>query len=330
MRSRPEAVTDAFAGAVACMRHEARAIDAAADRLDADAFERACRLIVECGSTVAVAGAGTSGIVARKIAATFTSTGTPALFVHPADALHGGLGLIGSQSLVIAVSNGGESEELLALLPYLSSRQVPVIALVGRIASTLGRAAEIVLDVGVAAEADQHDLVPTASVAAALAVADALALAVMGIKNVTPESFAANHPSGRLGRRLTLRVRDVLTAGSPPATLRADAGLVEAASVISAGGAGAAVVLDGERLTGLVTDGDVRRVIERYGVDGISHLRVDEFMTTNPVTVDADCMAYDALRLMEDRPSQIATLPVLDEGWYVGLLRVHDLARRGL
>jgi len=329
-RSRLDVVADAAAGAVACMRHEARAIDAAADRLDADAFERACRLIAECGSTVAVAGAGTSGIVARKIAATFTSTGTPALFVHPADALHGGLGLIGSQALVIAVSNGGESEELLALLPYLSSRRVPVIAVVGRIASTLGRAAEVVLDAGVAAEADRHDLVPTASVAAALAVADALALAVMGMKGVTPEGFAANHPSGRLGRRLTLRVRDVLPPGSPPAALWADAGLVEATTVISAGGAGAAVVLDGDRLAGLVTDGDIRRVVEQHGVDAMSRLRVDDFMTTDPITVKADCMAYDALRLMEDRRSQIATLPVLDEGRYFGLLRIHDLARRGL
>jgi arabinose-5-phosphate isomerase len=280
---------------------------------------------------VATVGAGTSGIVARKIAATLTSTGTPALFVHPADALHGGLGAIGGQAVVIAVSNSGDTEEVLALLPYLRTREVPVIAIVGRPDSELGRAATIVLEAHAEREADPQDIVPTTSVAVALAVADALALTVMEVKGVTPEGFAANHPSGRLGRRLTLRVRDVMHSGDALVTAEADAALLDVVGAITSGGLGAvAIVSDGDRLEGIVTDGDVRRAIQRCDATGLKELRASDVMTAGPVSIAADEMAYQALRLMEDRPSQIGVLPVIDGERCVGLVRLHDLARIGL
>lgn len=313
------------------LRHEADAVATMAERLDAARFEQVVEFLVSCSGNVATIGMGTSGIVARKVAATLTSTGTPALFVHPADALHGGLGAIGSQEIVIAVSNSGETAEVLALLPYLSGRGVPVIAIVGRLQSTLARSAAVALEAYAVREADRYDLVPTASVAVALAIGDALAIAVMETKGVTPESFAANHPSGRLGRRLTLRVSDVMHAGSELPSIPVGASLFEAVSSITSGGLGAVVILgkDGE-LTGIITDGDVRRTVQRCEPEEFTRLQAADVMTAEPVTVASATMAYDALQVMEDRCSQIPVLPVVDGPRCVGLLRLHDLVRIGL
>jgi arabinose-5-phosphate isomerase len=313
------------------LRHEAEAISAAAERLDDAAFDRAVETLAACTGNVATLGAGTSGILARKIAATLTSTGTPAIFVHPADALHGGLGVIGGQEIVIAVSNSGETAEISALLPYLRSREVPVIAIVGALDSTLGRAAEIALEAFAAREAGPLDLVPTASSTVALAIGDALALAVMDAKGVTPEGFAANHPSGRLGRRLTLRVRDVMHSGDECPTAGPDAVLLDVVHAISSGGLGAVPIVDGdEHLMGIVTDGDLRRTLERCDAEGLTGLRASDMMTAEPVVTEPDAMAAEALRLMEDRPSQIAVLPVVDGERCEGLVRLHDLVRIGL
>ena len=318
------------AAAADLMRHEANAVTAMADRLDADAFARAVELLSECAGNVATVGAGVSGVVARKIAATLTSTGTPAQFIHPADALHGGLGAIGAQEIVIGISNSGETEEVLALLPYLRTREVPVIAIVGNVRSTLARQAAVVLEAHAEREAGTLDLVPTASVAVALAVGDALALTVMEAKGVTPEGFAANHPSGRLGRRLTLRVRDVMHTGEERRSLPADAALLDVVGEITRGGMGAvAIAAADERLEGIVTDGDVRRAMQR-DPGGLAALKAADVMTAGPVTIGPDEMAYEALRLMEDRPSQIAVLPVVDGDACVGIVRLHDLARIGL
>lgn len=311
------------------LRHEAEAIAAAADRLDLERFGAAVEILSRCKGSVATIGAGTSGIVARKIAATLTSTGTPALFVHPTDALHGGLGVIGPDEVVIAVSNSGETEEISALLPYLRSREVQVIAIVGNLDSSLAREAAVALDSFAEREAGPHGLVPTASVAVALAIGDALALTVMEAKGVTREAFAANHPSGRLGRRLTLRVRDVMHGdhvGIEPGTP-----LLEVVGAITEGGLGAVNVVDGDgRLLGIVTDGDLRRTLQRASAERLGELRAEEVMTSTPVQIGPDAMAYEALRLMEDRPSQIAVLPVVEEGRCLGLVRLHDLVRIGL
>ena len=313
------------------LRHEADAIAKAADRLDAASFDRAVELLAACTGTVATVGAGTSGIVARKVAATLTSTGTPAVFVHPSDALHGGLGVIGGQEVVIAISNSGETEELSALLPYLRSREVPVIAIVGALGSTLGKQAQVALEAYAEREAGVLDLVPTASVAVALAVGDALALAVMETKGITPERFAENHPSGRLGRRLTLRVRDVMHSGQDCPSIGAEAPLLDVVGEISKGGLGAVpIVDDAGKLLGIITDGDLRRALERCDIEQLHGLVARDMMTAEPVTTAPDTMAHEALRLMEDRPSQISVLPVVDGERCAGLVRLHDLVRMGL
>jgi arabinose-5-phosphate isomerase len=313
------------------LRHEACAIAEAADRLDPERFAEAVEILARCKGAVAAIGAGTSGIVARKIAATLTSTGTPALFVHPTDALHGGLGVIGREEVVIAVSNSGETEEISALLPYLRSREAKVIAIVGNLESTLAKAAAVALDSFAEREAGTHGLVPTASVAVALAIGDALALTVMEEKGVTREAFAANHPSGRLGRRLTLRVRDVMhpTGELPP--VGPQISLMEVVAAITEGGLGAvSIVDDAGTLLGIVTDGDVRRTLQRSSPDELGKLCAEEVMTSEPVVISPDAMAYEALQLMENRPSQIAVLPVVEEKRSVGLVRLHDLVRIGL
>ena len=313
------------------LRHEADAIAAAADRLDHERFSEAVEILAGCTGAVITTGAGTSGIVARKIAATLTSTGTSAQFVHPTDALHGGLGVIGRDEVVIAVSNSGETEEISALLPYLRSREVNVIAIVGNLASTLAREAAVALDAFAEREAGPHGLVPTASVAVALAIGDALALTVMEVRGVTRDAFAANHPSGRLGRRLTLRVRDVMHAGEEQPSIGPHALLLEVVGAITDGGLGAVNIVDeGGRLLGIITDGDVRRTLQRSEPAQLGQLRAEEVMTSDPVVTTPGAMAYEALKLMEDRPSQIAVLPVVEDGRCVGLVRLHDLVRIGL
>jgi arabinose-5-phosphate isomerase len=232
---------------------------------------------------------------------------------------------------VIAISYSGETEEVSALLPYLRTRDVPVIAIVGRPHSTLGRQSAAVLEARVEREADPHDIVPTASVVVALAIGDALALTVMGIKGVTPEGFAANHPSGRLGRRLTLRVRDVMHAAGDGFGAGVETSLLDAVGLITRGGDGAVPIVDGERrLLGLITDGDVRRAIQTCEPAHLGELRAADIMTARPVVVGPDDMAHEALRLMEDRPSQISVLPVVEGDRCVGIVRLHDLVRIGL
>lgn len=319
------------ASAAELMRQEAHAVLAMAENIDLRRFEQAVELLAACPGNVATVGAGVSGIVARKIAATLTSTGTPAFFVHPSDALHGGLGVIGEREVIVAVSNSGETEEVLALLPYLRSRGVPVIAIVGSLSSKLASQASVALEASAEREAGHLALAPTSSVAVAIAVADALALTVMERKGITPEGFAANHPSGQLGRRLTLRVSDVMhaVAALPPAA--ADTPLLEVVAAITEGGLGAVPILgDGARLDGIVTDGDIRRALGSIDVATLHAVCARDVMTADPVVTAPDAMAYDALRLMEDRPSQIAVLPVVDGERCAGLLRLHDLVRIGL
>jgi arabinose-5-phosphate isomerase len=275
-------------------------------------------------------GAGTSGIVARKLAATLTSTGTPAAFLHPSDALHGGLGFVSGDDVAVLVSNSGETDELLALLPYLQSRDTPVIGILGNPKSRLGDAASVVLDAWVEHEACPLGLAPTASSTLALALGDALAVEVLVRRGVTSEAFARNHPSGRLGRRLTLRVRDLMLGPDAVVTVRPGTDLVATIAAISRGGAGATGVV-GERgeLVGIVTDGDLRRAVQ-HDPDVLART-AGEIMTSTPVTVDVDALAYDALARMEDRPSPISVLPVVaDDGTLVGMLRLHDVVRAGL
>ncbi len=314
------------------LRHEAAAINNTADRLDPEQIRRAVELLVGCDGEVILTGVGKSGFIARKIAATLTSTGTRALFLHPSDALHGDLGLVGTGDVVLLLSNSGETDELVAMLPYLKHRAVPLIAIVGNVASTVAENADIVLDVSVDQETCPFNLAPTASTTAALALGDALAITIMQIKGLTPSDFALNHPGGRLGKRLSLKVADLMHGGAQNPTVSPAASWLEVVTSITRGGVGAvSVVEDGDVLTGIITDGDLRRALQDRTPEEFAELTAERFMTRQPVSVTPEELAYAALQLMEDRPSQISVLPVVDGGnRCIGLLRLHDLVRSGL
>ncbi len=311
---------------------EADAITKAANRLHLEQVERAVELLAHCQGKVILAGVGKSGIVARKIAATLTSTGTLAVYLHPADALHGDIGIVSAKDVAIVLSNSGETDELVAMLPYLKSRQVAIIALVGNLRSTLARNADVVLDAAVDKEACPFNLAPTTSTTVALSIGDALAMTLIQVKGLTPEDFALNHPAGRLGKRLTLRVRDLMHTDVETPTVSPQATWIEVLSTISQGGLGAVnVVDDSGHLVGIITDGDLRRLLQKIKQKDLETLTASSMMTPNPVVVSPDLLAYHALQLMENRPSQISLLPVVDGQQHcVGLIRLHDIVRSGL
>ena len=321
-----------FAEVQGFLRLESEAIAQTAGRLQGDEIERVVQLLAACKGKIVILGVGKSGIIAQKIAATMTSTGTGALYLHPSDALHGGIGIINADDAVMILSNSGETDEIIEMLPYLKRRQVPLIALVGNLNSTLARRADAVIDGSVDQEACPLNLAPTTSTTVALALGDALAMTLMQVKGLTPDDFAVNHPAGQLGKRLTLTVADLMHSGTDNPTIALGAVWVDAVKGISAGGLGAVnVVDDAGRLMGIITDGDLRRAIQKGDPDSLAKLRSDELMTRNPAVASPELLAYDALRLMEDRPSQISVLPVVDgDRVCVGLIRLHDIVRSGL
>jgi arabinose-5-phosphate isomerase len=311
---------------------QAEAITQARQRLHPEAIARAVGLCMACRGKVILAGIGKSGIVARKIAATLTSTGTAGVYLHPTDALHGDIGMVTSDDVVLLLSNSGETEEVVALVPYLRRRQVPIIAIVGNPYSTLARQADVVLDASVDKEACPLNLAPTASTTVALAIGDALAMVVMHSKGLTPQDFARNHPAGRLGKRLTLRVEALMHSGPDNPTIAPEASWIDVVSAISQGGLGAINVIDtAGHLVGLITDGDLRRAVQRLKSTSFDMPTAVAIMTCDPVVVTPDILAYEALQLMENRPSQISVVPVVTaERHCVGLLRLHDIVRSGL
>lgn len=314
------------------LRIESDAIAQTATRLDGAEVDRVVELVANCKGKVVILGVGKSGIIGQKIAATMTSAGTAALYLHPSDALHGGLGIVQQDDVVIVLSNSGETDEIVAMLPYLKNRGVPIVAIVGRVNSTLARRADAVLDASVDQEACPLNLAPTTSTTVALAIGDALAMTVMKVKGLTPDDFAVNHPAGQLGKRLTLRVADLMHGGRETPLIGMGSSWVDVVRTISKGGLGAVCVINGlGRLAGIITDGDLRRAIEQTSYESLAKLTCDDFMTREPVVATPDLLAVDALRLMEDRPSQISVLPVVDhDGMCVGLIRVHDIVRSGL
>lgn len=321
-----------FAEVQGFLRLESAAIAETAARLQPDEIERVVQLLAGCKGKIVVLGVGKSGIIAQKIAATMTSTGTAAIHLHPSDALHGGIGIIQPADVVMILSNSGETDEIIEMLPFLKQRQVPIVALVGNPRSTLARRADAVVDGSVDQEACPLNLAPTTSTTVALALGDALALTLMQVKGLTPDDFASNHPAGQLGKRLTLKVADLMHGGAANPAIRLGATWVEIVKGISAGGLGAVnVVNEAGKLAGVITDGDLRRTIQKCDPASLASLSCDEIMTKDPAFASPDLLAYDALRLMEDRPSQISVLPVVDEGRVcVGLIRLHDIVRSGL
>ncbi|BAS59560.1 KpsF/GutQ family protein [Leptolyngbya boryana NIES-2135] len=314
----------------ALLQLEANAITRAAHQLQPEAVEKAVDLLLNCSGKIVLSGVGKSGIVAQKIAATLNSIGTMAVSLHPCDALHGDLGIVTAADVGIVLSNSGETEELIAMMPHLKNRQVPIIAVLGNVSSTLARYADVVLDAAVDREACPLNLAPTTSTTVALAIGDALAMTVMQIRGITSDDFALNHPAGRLGKRLTLTVEDLMHCGNP--VLLPDASWLEVVGAITQGGSGAvSVVSDRRKLLGLITDGDLRRWVQKTPATELETLTAAAIMTENPVTITPRTLAYTALKLMEDRPSQIAVLPVVDDDQCcVGLLRLHDIFRSGL
>jgi len=314
------------------LRIESDAIAQTATRLDGDQVDVVVALLANCKGKVVILGVGKSGIIGQKIAATMTSAGTAALNLHPSDALHGGLVIVREEDVVIVLSNSGETDEIIAMLPYLKSRDVPIIAIVGNTNSTLARRADAMLDASVAKEACPLNLAPTTSTTVALAIGDALAMTVMKVKGLTTDDFAVNHPAGQLGKRLTLRVADLMHRYGQNPTIHVGSSWVEVVRAISKGGLGAVCVIEkGGLLAGIITDGDLRRAIEQTSYESLAQLRCDDFMTRQPVVVTPELLAFDALRLMENRPSQISVLPVTDQdGKCVGLIRLHDIVRSGL
>jgi arabinose-5-phosphate isomerase len=306
---------------------EAAAVSALAPRLGSG-FIEACRLILACDGRVVVTGMGKSGHIANKIAATFASTGTPAFFVHPAEASHGDIGMITRRDVVVALSNSGETEELVRILPVIKRIDTPLIALTGRPDSTLGRAANVVLDVSVAEEACPLNLAPTASTTAALAMGDALAVGVLEARGFTEQDFALSHPGGALGRRLLLHVADVMRTGDSLPQVAPDAPLKEGLLEMSRKGLGMTTVTDsGSKLLGVFTDGDLRRVLDRtLDLSGVS---MRDVMTPQPKSALPRMLAAEAVHLMETY--RITALPVVDDhNVVVGALNVHDLLRAGV
>lgn len=308
---------------------EARAITDLADRLDrngSESFNRAIDLILAHEGKVIVTGIGKSGHVAQKIASTLCSTGTPSLFLHAAEAVHGDLGVYTPGDPTILVSKSGSTAELLRLIPLLRQFKSPLIGIVGNLSSLLAAQADVVLDATIQREADGLNLAPTCSTTVALALGDALAVTLMHARSFTDVDFARYHPGGQLGRNVTVRVRDVMHCGSGVAWVDETVALREVIIAMTRNPLGAACVVDGEfRLIGLITDGDLRRaLIER---DDIMTLRAGNLMTRQPVTVPPEASLRDAANLMEDRASQISVLPVVEphSGRCVGLIRIHDV-----
>jgi arabinose-5-phosphate isomerase len=304
---------------------EAKAITVLAARIGAP-FVAAVDLILNCRGRIVVSGIGKSGHIGRKLAATLASTGTPAFFVHPADASHGDLGMITADDIVLMLSNSGETDELVALTPHLKREGARLIALTGNEQSSLAQAADVHLDAAVDAEACPLGLAPTASTTAALALGDALALALLDARGFSAEDFARSHPGGALGRRLLTRVADVMRTGSALPVSALTATLAEAIVEMSRKGMGMTAVVDTQgRVAGIFTDGDLRRCIDH--VRDVGAAKVADVMTRTPRTISADRLAVDCVDTMEQAPKVSQLLVVDDAHRLIGALHLHDLFR---
>ncbi|HEY4908299.1 MAG TPA: KpsF/GutQ family sugar-phosphate isomerase [Methylomirabilota bacterium] len=305
------------------LRLEAESITALRARLD-DRFVEAVGLLRRCRGRVIVTGIGKSGIIGRKIAATLASTGTPAYFLHPAEGVHGDIGMMAREDVVLALSNSGETDEVLAVLPAIKRLGVPLILLTGSVGSTLARQSDVVLDVGVKEEACPMNLAPTSSTTAALAMGDALAMALLDVRGVRAEDYAALHPRGALGWQSLFRVRDLMHVGDALPVVKDTATMKEAIEEMSAKRLGMTTVVDGAgRLVGVITDGDLRRQQLSHGA--LLDRRAGDCMTADPKRIGADDLAARALALME---GVVTSLVITDDsGRPAGVIHIHDILR---
>jgi arabinose-5-phosphate isomerase len=306
---------------------ETEAVAALENRINGD-FKRACELILQCEGRAIVTGMGKSGHIGRKIAATLASTGSPSFFVHPGEASHGDLGMITRQDLVIAISNSGSSAEVMTLLPLLKRLGIPLISMTGKVDSPLAQAADVNLDISVETEACPLNLAPTSSTTVTLVMGDALAVALLEARGFTAEDFAFSHPGGALGRRLLLKVEDVMHTGAELPQVNPGTPLSKALLEMTSKGFGMTTVVDDKgSLLGVFTDGDLRRVIDqKFELDKAS---MQQVMNPRPKTVAAATLAAEALRIMED--NKITALVVEDDAHHpIGVLHMHDILRAGV
>jgi arabinose-5-phosphate isomerase len=305
---------------------ETRAIAGLVERLD-HRFSEAVDVLFRCAGKVVVSGMGKSGLIGQKIAATLASTGTPAFFLHPADGIHGDLGMLARPDVLIALSNSGETEELIKLLPFVKRINIPVIALTGRIQSTLAKNSEVVLDVSVSEEACPMGLAPTASTTATLAMGDALAIALLEKRGFREDDFAQVHPGGILGRRLLLKVRDLMHQGAAIPRVLSETPVHEAILEMTTKKLGMTTVVDASGcLTGVITDGDLRRFLEK-SID-LATARAGDLACETPKGISPDDLATRAVHTMERYA--ITSLVVLEHGQLVGVIHLHDLLRAGV
>ncbi len=310
------------------LKIEAEAVLALKERLNSN-FEKAVEMVYRSKGRVVVTGMGKSGLVGKKIAATLASTGTPAFFLHPAEASHGDLGMVTSNDVIIAISNSGETEELAGLIPFLKRFNVGLIAMTGSPNSTLSKAADVHLDISVKEEACPLGIVPTASTAATMAMGDALAVALLTKRGFNEEDFAFFHPGGSLGKKLFIKVRDLIHTGEALPVVSPDASMTGAVMEISSKRLGVTIVAKADKkILGIITDGDVRRGIEKWGKDFFD-MNAGEVMTKNPKTISEEELAAKALSIMENK--SITSLVVPDEnGRAKGIIHLHDILRRGI
>jgi arabinose-5-phosphate isomerase len=314
---------------------EQQAIASTWEALDVRAFVRACDILLKCNGRVIVTGMGKSGHIARKIASTLSSTGTPALFLHPTEAAHGDMGMLKPEDVVIMLSKSGESEELASILPTLHDHNVPIIAITAEVHSRLAKAAHrsdgAVLVVSIAEEAGPLDLAPTASTTASLVLGDALAMALLEARDFSAHDFARLHPSGALGRRLTLHVRDLMIQGDLLPIVHENTQLAEAMMEMSRKRLGAACVLNNdEELVGIITDGDLRRYVQSHPELNTAAVSASDVMTKHPRSIRKDLLAIEALNIMESDP-KVMHLVILDDTKHLeGVIHLHDIVRAGI
>jgi arabinose-5-phosphate isomerase len=294
-------------------------------------YSKAINLLKNCKGKIVVVGIGKSGHIGAKIAATFSSTGSPAIFIHGTEALHGDLGIVNKNDVVIIISNSGNSKELLELIPSFKRINIPVISITGNSKSSLAEKSDVIINIGKQKELDDYNLAPTSSSMVTLVVGDILATILSKEKKFKKEDFAVFHPCGSLGKRLSVKVSDLMHSGTKNATVKEDELVEKVISELTSKALGAVCVIDNsKKLIGVITDGDLRRAMKKHK-DKVFEVKASQIMTKKPTTVLNEDMAFDALKLMEERKSQISVLPVLNKkNKLVGLIRLHDIVQAGI